>query len=230
MAYGGGAEAPADCRATPNAASTHGAELASTPALGMAVRRCHDHLGWKAKDDLRRGGVCSGAIYRTTAFIKTAQAGRNGSRRSQTVHIEHTVPASALASAWRQHRGAARMAYADAYGWLLVHSVATAFHISEKGRLGQWESRTLALEPGSEWFGRPFRRYDKHPTVAEGIWNVITGERVDAREWTFVDHYRAVVRLLQAAAPGSAWSAAVVEAGWPLLNRFTASEGHSAAA
>jgi hypothetical protein len=89
---------------------------AALQSLNSRLRQFHDKLGFKAKESLKQGGLCAGAIFRTQRFIATQE--RSGAKKGpeKTVHIEHTVPVAVLASsrdqktAVRKLRGDARVA------------------------------------------------------------------------------------------------------------------------
>ena len=42
-------------------------------SLSSYLRQLHDKFGFKAKESLKQGGLCAGAIFRTRAFIETEQ-------------------------------------------------------------------------------------------------------------------------------------------------------------
>lgn len=173
--------------------------------VGMHFRQTHNVFGWMAGNVLEKRGLCSGAIYRTEKFIEVAQEARNGSagpRRSlvhlQNVHIEHTVPIAELNTRWLLYRAERQISVAEAYAWMLVHSVTTAFHMSEKGGLGRFESKSPVFEMSSSWFDRPFMRYTvaaKQPVV----WNVLTGKKINAEQWSFQDHFSMIDKLFDLA-------------------------------
>lgn len=171
-------------------------------AVGMPFRKMHDSFGYMAKGTLAKAGLCSGAIYRSEKFMSVAQADRNGSagpRRSrlhlQNVHIEHTVPVAVLSERWKAFRAGSEVTTIDAYAWTLVHSVAAAVHMSEKGGLGAYEKSTDAFDLGHFHAGLPFMRYSHHaaPPV---IWNVLTGQKIDPATWTFKDHLSSIDALI----------------------------------
>lgn len=171
--------------------ASNGDERART-SLGDDLRHFHDKFGYKAKGSTRDGGLCAGAIYRTGAFIKTAQ--RSGSKKGQSVHIEHTFPIKELRAAIVSRRF---RSYQEAIAWLLMHSVTTAFHEAQKEHLVGRASRSGALDPSSSDYLRPFARYAKLHSSDEVVWNVFDREKVDPQKFTFRHNLDAVVRLLQ---------------------------------
>ncbi len=179
----------------------------------MWLRRFHDRLGWKAKDDLRRGGLCSGAIYRTETFIRLAQDRRCGSRAGRTVHIEHTVPIGTLADAWARHRAEGVGSLARSYAWLLSHSVATAFHDQEETHVAAFRHTTHCFDQESDWYCRPFRRYDGLLNAGGAVWDVFHGRLVDAHELTFASHFGTVLALLTEARANEGFVAQLRQAG-----------------
>jgi hypothetical protein len=63
------------------------------------VRQFHNVLGYRAMGELRYGGLCAGALYRSEEFVSIPQDSRNGAARLGNVHIEHTVPVNVIVSA-----------------------------------------------------------------------------------------------------------------------------------
>lgn len=72
-------------------------------AISNDLRKFHDRFGWMAKES-SSAGKCSGALYRTQAFIQLPSDERIGKKRGQTVHIEHTVPVNVLSMRWLEVR------------------------------------------------------------------------------------------------------------------------------
>ena len=187
----------------------------SVERFGDHFRQVHNIFGWMAGNTLEKRGLCSGAIYRSEAFMELAQNERNGAagprktlRHLKNVHIEHTVPVAELAKRWSVYRMSADRDLADAYAWTLVHSVASAINMSEEGRLHSYESRTDAFDPASPSFGLPFMRYT-HMRTPITIWNVLTGKKIDFHEWTFSDHFAMVDILLSEASADIAMASAI---------------------
>lgn len=165
-------------------------------AFGMSFRHAHNIFGWKAGDRLDQRGLCSGAIYRTEAFMETPQGMRSGTKGpARTIHIEHTVPIAELNRQWIAHRQSRLPDIFYTYAWLFAHSISTALHIGEMGGVKGYESKTEAFNEASIWFNRPFVRYNFKDTVPP-IWNVLTGEKVDIETWSFNDHFEQILTLL----------------------------------
>lgn len=157
------------------------------------IRQIHDVLGFMAKDG--KNGLCAGAIFRTSKFIKETNRVGSGRNGPLTIHIEHTVP---IAELDRQLRGrvffvsdAARVKF------LLVHSVTTAFDIHEKtsGISTDYSSKSDAFDKDKLDFKKPFARYK--PLFEKGgvVWNVFDKVCVDQEEFTF-DHHREIIHRL----------------------------------
>lgn len=172
---------------------------ADSPQARMLIRHFHDRLGWKAKGALRDGGLCSGAIYRTSEFMRLPQNNRRGTKVGQNVHIEHTVPIGVLHQHLNQQRRGQPLSLDVIYPWLLKYSVVTAFHYRENEALTGWHSRTLCFEPSSDWFSRPFRRYDGLIAEKGEIWDVFNRRKLDSRVQTFAHHMATISGLLKEA-------------------------------
>jgi hypothetical protein len=164
--------------------------------LKSNLRQFHDKLGFKAKDSLRQGGLCAGAIFRTQAFIETEQEQRIGSKCGQSVHIEHTVPINKLEGAIISRHFPNLI---ETLSWLLKHSVATAFHEREKEHLRGVTIASGALDPTSSEYLRPFLRYAQLHKAGSVVWNVFDGQKIDPVNFTFKDHLEIVLRLLHEA-------------------------------
>jgi hypothetical protein len=169
-----------------------GAPLASS--VSSWLRQFHDKLGFKAKGSEADGGLCAGAIFRTQEFMRTQS--RSGSKKDQSVHIEHTVPICVLRA---QVSSRSFLSYAEALAWLLKHSVATAFHYSEQARLGGVSRTTNAFSPKSPDYLRPFCRYKSVFSGREAIWNVFDRKPIDPQSFTFDDHIVLLLQLLHKA-------------------------------
>ncbi|SDJ67550.1 MULTISPECIES: hypothetical protein [Bradyrhizobium] len=184
-------------------AASNGDEHA-TSSLPDDLRKFHDKFGYKAKGNVSNGGLCAGAIFRTDTFIKTKQ--RSGSKKTQSVHIEHTFPIKELRAeiANRQFGD-----YLATITWLLKHSVTTAFHESEKEHLIGKTSNSGALNLASPEYLKPFARYEKLHSVAGIVWNVFDGERVDPEQFTFDDHLSVIVRILDTAGASKSMVSAI---------------------
>jgi hypothetical protein len=198
--------------------------------FNMNFRHWHDKYGWKAKGHLGNLGLCSGAIYRTEAFMSIAQADRTGGGDAQTVHIEHTVPVSTLVQKWQNFRDPnVPLAIETVYAWMFVHSVCTAFTDIERALgLAPYDRTTLALNAppedqpevgGPSWFNRPFRRYDAHPANGT-VFNVLTGQVINSGEWSFVHHFQSILDLLYEAGAPFEQRRRIVRAAVPILQRF----------
>jgi hypothetical protein len=188
--------------------------------FGSHLRQGHNIFGWKAGDTLKQHGLCSGAIYRTERFMEIPQDARCGSKiDAGNIHIEHTVPVATLNREWALYRKSnAAPTLTRAYAWLLTHSVLTAFHLSEKGNIKGYERKTEALNPSSDWFDRPFVRYNMMADVPV-VWNVVNGQRIDPLTWSFADHFSSISKLLDLS--GNAADAEAVKAeALPFLDSF----------
>ena len=166
--------------------------VTGSESAGFQFRKVHDDFGWKAKDTIEKFGLCSGAIYRTEAFVRQAQGLRIGRRDGQTIHIEHTVPSSVLGREWMD------LAVETPFtSWMMRHSVCTAATHDEK-RAGKggliregFHGDTNALTQGHPEFGKPFMRYEPDAVV----WNVFTGEEIKRDSYTFGDHVDVLTAL-----------------------------------
>jgi hypothetical protein len=167
--------------------------------FAMSFRHTHNLFGWKAGDTIAKRGLCAGAIYRTQKFMEITQDDRCGSKVDRrNVHIEHTVPIAELNRQWIEYRQKNEPDLAEAYAWMLCHSVTTAFHINEMGGIKGYERKTDAFDPTSCWFNRPFLRYSRKDIVPT-IWNVLSGEEIDIGTWTFAEHFEQIERLFKLA-------------------------------
>lgn len=164
--------------------------------IGINLRKAHDLFGWKAKDELRQLGLCSGALYRTQAFMDVPQSMRCGRKIGQNVHIEHTVPVNALKGKWLDFRSAAIRDVVDGYAWLLVSTVATAFKQSQKSCLVGCSSSSYVFTRGHRHHGLPFMRYTVDAGLAGQIYNVVTRERIHPGSFSYQDHMSSIFMLL----------------------------------
>lgn len=168
-----------------------------TADRGMAVRKFHDKLGFCAKGKVSTGGLCSGAIFRTTAFMDLPQESRSGARATQTVHIEHTVPANVLA---RELESRLDDAPATGMAWLFKHSVTTAMRKGQdRDYLKGMTRTTSAFDVGSNNEGKPFKRYNTLFDAGEQVWDVWNRKAVDPDESTFDSHLETVLAVLHEA-------------------------------
>ena len=158
------------------------------------LRQIHDKMGYMAKGEIKNGGLCSGAIYRTEAFINTRR--RIGARVGKTIHMEHTVPISSLRC---QIQKGVVDTYDEMLPWILKHSVTTAFKEGEQKYLEGYHSSTNAFDPASPEMDLPFARYKKLFANGEQIWNVFDGKDVDTK-MHFEEHEDIVNRLIGEAA------------------------------
>lgn len=163
--------------------------------ISEVFRKIHDVWGYKAKDDLISGGLCSGAIYRSSSFIKTDQTLRSGRKFPMTgqisVHIEHTTPVKALAIELVGAKQVGGFSEDERvrkyYQWLLNSTIATAMlrgqdKVFIKKRMS---STTHVFDVSHEDYGFPFRRYHLQQ---EPIYNVLTGAEVDIQNFHFQEH------------------------------------------
>jgi hypothetical protein len=167
-----------------------GAPVASS--VSSWLRQFHDKLGFKAKGSAASGGLCSGAIFRTQRFMQTHS--RSGSKKDQSVHIEHTVPICVLRA---QVSSRSFSSYTEALAWLLKHSVTTAFHKCEQAHLKDVSRTSNAFSPTSPDYLRPFCRYRRMFAAGEVIWNVFDRKPIDdPQSFTFDDHIVVLLHLL----------------------------------
>src|ERR1700730_8949949 len=176
----------------------------ATSSLPDDLRKFHDKFGYKAKGKVSKGELCAGAIFRTDTYLKTKQ--RSGSKKTQSVHIEHTFPINELRAEVAKRRFGD---YVATITWLLKHSVTTAFHESEKEHLIGRTSNSDALYLASSEYSKPFARYERLHNAAGIVWNVFDGERVDPESFTFEDHLNVIVRLLDAAGASKSMVSAI---------------------
>ena len=163
----------------------------------MAVRKFHDKLGFCAKGEVKTGGLCSGTIFRTSAFMKLPQDARSGARQTQTVHIEHTVPANVLA---RELAGHLSSETDWAMAWLFKHSVTTAMRKGQDREYLNGVTRTTsAFDSGAVEEGKPFERYRALFDAGETVWDVWNRRIVDPSELTFANHFDTILSVLAAA-------------------------------
>ena len=160
--------------------------------LGHAVRQVHDFYGWKAKGDVRRRGLCSGALYRTAAYLRIPKNARCGSRLGKTVHIEHTVPVAVLTKSLR-HESRDFVSPERLHHHLMRLSVCTAMSFNEEQLLRKTPHRPphpAFDDEGLQIGDLPFSRYANltriHPDFR--VYNVLTGDRLNLSKFTFADH------------------------------------------
>jgi len=165
----------------------------SDVSVSTWLRRFHDQLGYMAKGQLKDGGLCAGAIFRTQSFIETE--GRSGSRKlkTQNVHIEHTIPVKVLRDKIRE---CTFTSDTEALVWLLKHSIATAFQFDEKETLTGVSSSTAAFDPMSNEYQKPFLRYKGLYAKGALLWNVYDASVVLPDQLTFDVHLQIIFRLL----------------------------------
>ena len=158
--------------------------------VSSQIRQFHDKLGLKAKDTLATGGLCAGALYRTGSFIKTKQSARSGIRKNQkqNIHIEHTVPVSALRDTILRKE---KIEQPWLLWFLLKHSVATAMTNKQKEGL---PNSIHGLSSDKHYRGFPFRRYDGK--LQDEIWDVWSGRRIERDHFTFDHHLAVVINIL----------------------------------
>lgn len=164
------------------------------------VRKVHDAFGWCAK----KPKVCAGAIYRTRAFIELEPSLRDASRPRgvsrkdwpRNIHIEHTVLASQLHETWRKSTSRSEIETAV---FFISKGVTTAMHVDEESALAR---ETRALNPCFDERALPFQRYHDLDEKFE-IWNVLSRQKINTRNFTFADHQSIICELLSLAnAPG----------------------------
>lgn len=177
----------------------------SETQFGMHFRQTHNIFGWMAGNTLKNRGLCSGAIYRSERYMSLDPLSRSGSagpRKTllhlQNIHIEHTVPIAVLNNRWAHYRQGKTPDLAETYAWMFIHSISTAVHMAEKGGLRSYESKTDAFDKDHPHYRLPFQRYTHSATPAV-IWNVLSGERIDAARWSFADHFEMIDELFAAA-------------------------------
>ena len=171
----------------------------STKAIGDDLRKFHDRFGWMAKET-SPGGKCAGALYRTKAFIQIPADKRVGKRAGQTVHIEHTVPVNVLAKRWIELRQSGRAQdLMPTFGWVMHHTVATAFEINEQKTLKGVSRSTDCFAAGTAGFDRPFKRYAGLYAQGGQVWDVYRGALVDPDQFSLDDHFGNVVALVEEA-------------------------------
>ena len=168
-------------------------------AVGDDLRKVHDRFGWMAKES-SPAGKCAGALYRTQAFMRLPADRRVGKKLGQTVHIEHTVPVNVLATRWLEVRqdGQAHT-LAPTFGWVMHHTVATAFHKEEQRTLKGVSKSTECFVEGAAGFGRPFKRYAGLFAQGGQVWDVYQGALVDPDQFSLDDHFNNVVALVEEA-------------------------------
>jgi hypothetical protein len=173
--------------------ASHG-DVDAQNRLNSRLRQFHDKLGFKAKQSIKQGGLCAGAIFRTERFIATQE--RVGAKKGQekTVHIEHTVPVNVLESEIKDRRFCN---YTETLAWLLKHSVTTALHQHEEKHVRERAKDSGALDPSSREYMKPFIRYDALHNAEGVVWNVFDRVKVDREQFTFDDHLRIVCRILE---------------------------------
>ncbi len=166
--------------------------------IGDYLRKFHDRLGYMAKGTVQAGGVCAGAIFRTTKFMQTSE--RSAARVNRSIHIEHTTPI------WLLREEIVRQELSSPERllvWLMKHSVTTAIHIQEEKLIERSKRyRSDALNPSSAEFQRPFLRYKGLFDGGSAVWNVLDGTIVDPDTFTFKQHFEIVARLLDLTCAG----------------------------
>lgn len=167
---------------------------------GHYVRQLHNTLGYKAAGSLRNGGLCKGCLYRSEAFIRLPQERRTGNKNHPPnvtkVHVEHTIPIAVLSNLIGIF-DETKLQPEQVLHFLLENSITTAMLESE-GRTPQnpddifglvlkGYSRTCGVYiPDHNHSGRPFMRYTAQAKMPR-IFNVLTGEEINARTFTMED-------------------------------------------
>lgn len=162
-------------------------------SISSWLRQFHDKMGFKAKGVLLNGGLCAGAIFRTEEFINVEAHARIGSKKNQSVHIEHTVPICVLRNEIANRSFSSQ---SEALAWVLRHSVTTALHEKQKVHLKGVGRASDAFSAGVDGHLRPFMRYQKMFDADEPVWNVFERRLVKSQSFTFNDHFALVLRLL----------------------------------
>ena len=158
------------------------------------IRKFTDKLGLQAWGDLKKGGQCAGAIYRTKGFIKLEVSERIGSKSCKTIHIEHTVPASVLTTKLIEANSKNNQLFNSEFMffYLIKNAICTAM-LDEQGTLGGlirdgYASTTDALNSETEGYEKPFLRYVKSTNELDEIWDVWNDKVINPEEFTFNDH------------------------------------------
>ena len=181
------------------AAKIKNAIAVNTPykVVGDQIRQFHNVIGYKAKDTLAKGGVCSGALYRIAEFINTLQENRIGKKSCQNpVHIEHTIPVreiyNILLSTGTNYTDEQYVCV------ILKNSIATAMlgyqgHTISKNNPGG----VVLAEHASKIYDpvRPFMRYTAQSVQPE-IYNVLTSAQIDVTLFTMQDFHNDLLLLL----------------------------------
>lgn len=180
-----------------------------TSDKGHYVRQFHNVLGYRAASDLAAGGLCSGCLYRTEAFIRLPQAERTGAKQFPAhltkVHVEHTIPVATLVSAI-ERMGFAQWQPKFIYDFLLANSITTAM-LEPEGKIPREGESSAGLvlrgfahqsgvfANGHPYAGRPFMRYTAQQQRPR-IFNVLRSEEIDVDSFTIDDFYRDLQQLL----------------------------------
>lgn len=168
-------------------------------AISNDLRKIHDRFGWMAKES-SLAGKCSGALYRTQAFIQLPSDERIGKKRGQTVHIEHTVPVNVLSMRWLEVRKSGQeQELMPTFAWVMHHTVATAFHQDEQKTLNGVSKSTDCFAEGTPGFGRPFKRYSRLYHQGGQVWDVYNGALVEPDMFSLDNHFANVVALAEEA-------------------------------
>jgi hypothetical protein len=161
--------------------------------LSDNIRKFHDKLGFTAKSTVERGGLCAGAIYRSSNFIEISS--RSGARGRQNIHIEHTLPVRLLRN---QLINISNWTYPRLLVWLLENSVATAITIEESRLIDKTlRDHSEAFNRESDSYLKPFVRYESLYGSGTIIWNVFDGIEVDKQCFQFKDHRDVLIRILR---------------------------------
>ncbi|WP_066725788.1 hypothetical protein [Sphingomonas pituitosa] len=151
------------------------------------LRHLHNKFGWQAGNNAH----CVGAFYRTEAFMGLPDEGRCGTKKGQTVHIEHTVPIATLLHAIRSTRPQGSPQIAT---WILARSVTTAVadgegRHTERRRIVKrgFARRSDVLTPGHGDQNFPFRRYDAESGAR--VWDLVSRRMVDPDGFNLADHH-----------------------------------------
>lgn len=171
--------------------------------LSGRIRKLHDLFGYMARGELDEGGLCRGAIYRTSKFINTPQESRKGRRhrlnsREVRVHIEHTVPVSVLAHGLiDKYNSQSELGCDEILRWILQNSITTAMLHSQgltKSSDSVVRNGYSCRMPADEYSHAPFGRYD---FASDVIINVFNGSCIDVTNYSLDDHCRVLCELLK---------------------------------
>ena len=159
-------------------------------ALGdtsQLLRKFHDFYGWKSKGMVQDLGLCSGAAYRTSGFLKIPPQSRSGKKVDRDsdigVHIEHSIPVSLIRNLIIEQSGSLKSPE-DVFNLILRFSLCTAFSRREETKFiaEGYASEHPQFSPNSETLCpstiEPFKRYK--PGIR--IYSMTSGQEVKPSE------------------------------------------------